>query len=85
MIIPIIIMVASGVMLQLKKQSNWIQPNIETISSSKPVMLQSYLEAAISVKEANVSSWDDIERIDIRPGKGTVSYTHLTLPTTSSV
>ncbi len=70
MIIPIIIMVASGVMLQLKKQSNWIQPNVETTSSSKPVMLQSYLEAAISVKEANVSSWDDIERIDIRPGKG---------------
>ena len=69
-IIPIIIMVASGVMLQLKKQSNWIQPNVEITSSSKPVMLQSYLEAAISVKEANVSSWDDIERIDIRPGKG---------------
>lgn len=33
-------------------------------------MLQSYLDAAISVKEANIISWDDIERIDIRPDKG---------------
>ena len=57
-------------MLQLKKQLNWVQPNIEITSSSQPIMLQSYLDAAKSVKEANVSSWDDIERIDIRPDKG---------------
>ena len=63
-------MVASGILLQLKKQSNWIQPNVEITSSSKPVMLQSYLDAAISVKEANILSWDDIDRIDIRPNKG---------------
>ena len=63
-------MVSSGILLQLKKQSNWIQPNIEITSSSKPVMLQSYLDAAISVKEANILSWDDIDRIDIRPDKG---------------
>ncbi|MFL2524693.1 MAG: PepSY domain-containing protein [Candidatus Neomarinimicrobiota bacterium] len=69
-IIPIIIMVSSGIMLQLKKQSNWIQPNVEVTSSSKPVMLQSYLDAVSTVKEANISSWEDIERIDIRPDKG---------------
>ena len=69
-IIPIIIMVSSGIMLQLKKQSNWVQPNVEITSSSKPVMLQAYLDAAKSVEEANVSSWEDIERIDIRPNKG---------------
>ena len=63
-------MVASGVLLQLKKQSNWIQPNVEITSSSKPIMLQSYLDAVSTVKEANISSWDDIERIDIRPDKG---------------
>ena len=63
-------MVSSGIMLQLKKQSNWIQPNVEVTSSSKPVMLQSYLDAVSTVKEANISTWDDIERIDIRPDKG---------------
>ncbi len=63
-------MVSSGIMLQLKKQSNWVQPNVEITSSSKPVMLKAYLDAAKSVEEANVSSWEDIERIDIRPNKG---------------
>ena len=63
-------MVSSGIMLQLKKQSNWIQPNVEVTSSSKPIMLQSYLDAVSTVEEANISSWDDIERIDIRPDKG---------------
>ena len=63
-------MVSSGIMLQLKKQSNWIQPNVEVTSSSKPIMLQSYLDAVSTVKEANISSWDDIERIDISPDKG---------------
>ena len=63
-------MVSSGILLQLKKQSNWIQPNVETVSSSKPIMLQSYLDAVSTIKEANISSWDDIERIDIRPSKG---------------
>ena len=63
-------MVSSGILLQLKKQSNWIQPNVETVSSSKPIILQSYLDAVSTIEEANISSWDDIERIDIRPGKG---------------
>ena len=57
-------------MLQLKKQLNWVQPNVEITSSSQPIILQSYLDAAKSVKEANISSWDDIERIDISPDKG---------------
>jgi hypothetical protein len=60
----------TGVLLQLKKQSNWIQPSIDRISSNKPTMLKSYLDAAKSVPEAEVKSWDDIDRIDIRPDKG---------------
>ena len=60
----------TGVLLQFKKQSNWIQPNVERTSTNKPTMLSSYLEAAKSVPEAEIKSWDDISRIDIRPEKG---------------
>ena len=56
--------------MQFKKQSNWIQPNVEKTSTNKPTMLISYLEAAKSVPEAEIESWDDISRIDIRPEKG---------------
>ena len=61
---------STGVLLQLKKQSNWIQPSIEKTSPNKPTMLISYLEAAKSIPEANIKSWEDINRIDIRPDKG---------------
>ena len=69
-IIPVMLIFTTGVLLQLKKQSNWIQPSIDRISSNKPTMLTSYLDAAKSVPEAEVKSWDDINRIDIRPDKG---------------
>ena len=69
-IVPVMLIFTTGVLLQLKKQSNWIQPSIEKTSTNKPTMLISYLEAAKSVPEANIKSWEDIDRIDIRPDKG---------------
>ncbi|MFL2511233.1 MAG: PepSY domain-containing protein [Candidatus Neomarinimicrobiota bacterium] len=68
--IPVIIIFSTGVLLQFKKQSNWVQPNLKITSDSKPVMLNLYLETAKTVSEAEISSWDDIDRIDIRPNKG---------------
>ena len=68
--IPVVIIFSTGVLLQFKKQSNWIQPNVVITSKSKPVMLNSYLESAKTVSEAKIYSWNDIERIDIRPNKG---------------
>ena len=69
-IIPVILIFTTGVLLQLKKQSNWIQPSTDKVSDNKPTMLISYLEAAKSIPQAEISSWDDIDRIDIRPDKG---------------
>jgi hypothetical protein len=68
--IPVVIIFSTGLLLQFKKQSNWIQPNVEITSDSKPIMLNTFLESAKTVKEAEISSWDDIDRIDIRPDKG---------------
>ena len=67
---PVVIIFTTGVLLQFKKQSNWIQPNIEVVSDSSPQLLNSYLEVVKNIKEAQINSWDDIERIDIRPSKG---------------
>jgi uncharacterized iron-regulated membrane protein len=68
--IPVVIIFSTGVLLQFKKQSNWIQPNVVITSKSKPVMLNAYLESAKTVSEAKIYSWNDIDRIDIRPNKG---------------
>lgn len=69
--IPILIIVSTGILLQLKKQSDWVQPPIQQgVSNIPSIEFQEMLEAAKSIPEAEINSWDDIDRIDVRPEKG---------------
>ena len=69
--IPILIILSTGILLQLKKQSDWIQPPIQQgVSNIPSIEFQQMLEAAKSVPEAEINSWDDIDRIDVRPEQG---------------
>ena len=69
--IPILIIFSTGILLQLKKQSDWVQPPIQQgVSNIPSIEFQQMLEAAKSVPEAEINSWDDIDRIDVRPEKG---------------
>ena len=69
--IPILIIFSTGILLQLKKQSDWVQPPIQQGVSNVPsIEFQEMLEAAKSVPEAGINSWEDIDRIDVRPEKG---------------
>lgn len=71
--IPLLIVILSGLLLQVKKQSEWVQPPSQKGSVTEgefAVTLQSLLAVARSVPEAEVHSWDDINRIDVRPNKG---------------
>jgi uncharacterized iron-regulated membrane protein len=71
--IPVIIVIVTGIILQFKKQSDWIQPpSMKGISTEPAISMEDILEAAKSVPEAEVESWDDIERLDVRPGKGII-------------
>ena len=69
--IPILIILSTGILLQLKKQSDWIQPPIQQgVSNIPSIGFEEMLEAAKSVPEAEINSWEDIDRIDVRPDKG---------------
>ncbi|MEC8554122.1 MAG: PepSY-associated TM helix domain-containing protein [Planctomycetota bacterium] len=74
-LLPMLLVIVSGLLLQVKKQVTWVQP--KTVSGSvrgeAPVVdWRSILDAASGVKEAEISSWDDVDRLDVRPGKGVV-------------
>ena len=57
-------------MLLLKKEVAWIQPPTVKGQTEVPTMsFAEILEVAKSVDEAGIDSWDDIERLDIRPAK----------------
>ena len=70
-LVPTAVIMCTGVMLQLKKQSAWIQPATQTGSSRElSLSFDQILAATQDVPEAEVKSWDDIDRLDVRPGKG---------------
>ena len=69
--LPIITVIATGLLLQLKKEIDWIQPPTHSGQASIPTLdLSGFLEISMSIPEAKISSWADINRIDLRPLKG---------------
>ena len=71
--VPIIVIIASGLFLQLKKQVTWIQPaEIRGTGKTPEISLPKILEISREVSEAEIETWDDINRLDVRPSKGMV-------------
>lgn len=69
--LPLLLVIGSGVLLQVKKQFPWVQPAEHRTPVSAPAMeWDVILAAAKAIPEAKVESWEDIDRLDVRPGKG---------------
>ena len=69
--LPVLVILVTGVMLQLKKELSWIQP--PTQRGADPHLELTWdgiLEAVAAVPEADVDGWEDIDRLDVRPGRG---------------
>ena len=72
-VIPTAIIFIAGIFLMLKKEIAWIQPPTESgiVSGQLPeVSFEQLLESARSQPRAQVNEWTDIDRIDLRVGKG---------------
>lgn len=71
--IPILSVIASGLLLQVKKDWAWVQPAEHRGTGTTPVLdLERILAAVRTVPEVGVDGWDDVNRLDVRPGKGMV-------------
>ncbi len=71
--LPALCVLLTGIVLQLKKQSSWIQPITQRgIEQSPTLSFAEILDIAKSARQAEIQSWDDIDRLDVRPGKGIV-------------
>lgn len=69
--VPVVIILCTGLLLQLKKQVPWVQPPTMRGSSQAPTLEPAaILAAAAAVPEAGISSWADVERLDIQPRRG---------------
>jgi hypothetical protein len=72
-LLPITIIIVSGIFLQLKKEFAYIQPPTQRGAGTEPAIgFERILEIARTVPEAEIESWEDVDRLDVRPGKGVV-------------
>lgn len=71
--LPLLVVIGSGILLQLKKEADWIQPPTRKGRGGDPaIAFEAILAAAATVPEAGVRTWDDVDRLDVRPSKGVV-------------
>jgi len=70
-IIPLLIVLGSGLLLQVKKEFTWIQPKtVKTKYRALTLSFDKILAVAKTVEEAKIKSWKDVKLLDVRPGKG---------------
>ena len=77
--LPLFIIISTGILLQLKKDIDWIQPPTANgeFENDPIISFDDILATAIKVKEPNIQSWDDVDRLDFRLGKGIVKVLSL--------
>ncbi len=76
--IPLLLVIATGVILQLKKDWSWVQPVEQRGREKAPVIELSDILTAISNHahpEVQVNGWEDIKRLDVRPDRGVAKAT----------
>lgn len=74
--LPLLIVLCSGLLLQVKKDFHWIQPDEQRGNSAAPaVSFEQILAACAAQPQLNVAGWDDIDRLDLRPGKALLKVT----------
>jgi len=71
--LPVALVIGTGLILQVKKESDWVQPATQRGSGDEPtISFARLLEVARTVPEARIEEWSDIDRLDVRPTKGVV-------------
>lgn len=71
--LPFLIVLISGLFLQLKKEFNWIQPPTQTgTSTDLEISFDDILSISSSVEKAGIKEWADVDRLDVRPDVGLV-------------
>jgi uncharacterized iron-regulated membrane protein len=70
---PFLLVLLSGLLLQVKKQLIWVQPPTSKGSGKEPsITWDAALASVRGVPEAEVATWGDVERMDVRPRDGII-------------
>ncbi|MFK5955723.1 MAG: PepSY-associated TM helix domain-containing protein [Planctomycetota bacterium] len=71
--LPFLVVIVSGLLLQMKKEWSWIQPSTQSgIGTVPSIEFEQILAVLSAVPEAEVDGWEDVERLDVRPSRGVI-------------
>jgi len=74
--LPVLVIVASGLLLQLKKQIAWVQPPERRAPAREHrLSLPEILAICRTVPQAGIRDWSDVHRIDVRPSRHALKVT----------
>lgn len=71
--IPCLVIIVTGILLLVRKEFHSIQPATQTGSPYQLTLsFDQILEQVQAIPHLQVESWEDIDRLDVRPNKGVV-------------
>jgi uncharacterized iron-regulated membrane protein len=71
--LPVIIVIVTGIILQVKNEFDWIKPPTQTGKSNELTLsFDRVLDIVSQIPEVGLKSWSDINRLDVRPNKGLI-------------
>jgi len=71
------LVIGAGLLLMLKKEIGWIQPPSEKGVEREAVPalgIDTLFEIASNIPELDVNDWSQLDRVDVKPGKGIVKF-----------
>jgi len=72
-LVPFLIVIVSGILLQLKKEIPWVQPPTQQGRGFSPdITLQQILDFARGHQDTIQLDWENVNRLDIRPDEGVI-------------
>lgn len=74
--LPMVIIIVAGILLMLKKEFDWIQPSSarSTGAGVPTISVNQLFDAVVADGRLNVQEWQDLDRADIKPGKGIIKF-----------
>lgn len=74
--LPLLLVIGSGLFLQLKKDFDWIQPpTVNGVNKALPALtFEDVLARVNGVPQATGLKWQEFDRIDFKPNKGMAKF-----------
>lgn len=71
--VPLLVVFVTGILLLVKKEFSVLQPpTARGVEQVPTIAFAKVLDVAKTIKSAEIASWEDVDRLDVRPGRGII-------------